>query len=41
MGPQGMPGPQGYSGDEVSEVMIVLSCQSVILTTLFYGIRIF
>lgn len=36
MGAQGMPGPQGYSGDEVSEVMIVyiyirwnVCCQSI------------
>ena len=24
MGPQGLPGPQGYSGDEVSEFVIIL-----------------
>ena len=41
MGPQGIPGPQGYSGDEVSEVLIIIGlhvyCQSVLLVTQFYG----
>ena len=36
MGSQGMPGPQGYSGDEVREAMI-LTYKLTQLAPLFYG----
>ena len=38
MGAQGMPGPQGYSGDEVSEMMIIYTLKC--LLPIYWGLCI-